>query len=67
LESDVAQKTGCKLDTERVWTSTSCSDGFLTRGGSSSANMAVECSSADQKFPVRCCATGSNVVKGARG
>lgn len=65
LESDAAKGSGCKLDDVRVWTSTQCAGGFITRSGSAGTADA-QCSDATSAFPVRCCAFSSIVAPGGR-
>jgi len=65
IEADVAQFSGCKLDTERVWTSSSCGTGMMTRaGGSTSAKIFLpQCATVNTMHYVRCCTTSSTTSK----
>lgn len=68
LELDEAAGSGCHLDYFRVWSSTPCpakeanasAGGVMTLGGglAEAARIRPQCSSAQDRFPARCCASG---------
>jgi hypothetical protein len=56
LQSDEARGTGCQFDSQFLWSSTPCVDGYSTAAGSSAFNKNVRCPSAGSKRNTRCCA-----------
>jgi len=65
LELDVATGTGCGYDLRRIWTSTPCELGYVTRMGSTrwedypdhapSPPIEPLCAQPHHEYPVRCC------------
>lgn len=57
LENDEARDTGCNLDKKWVWSSTTCSGGYMAAKGSSLSTSEARCVDGDdKKASTRCCA-----------
>jgi len=58
IKADVATGTGCKLDSERIWTSTKCEGGAHSLAGSSAGldKYPEKCTPLTETLRVRCCA-----------
>lgn len=64
LAFDEAKGSGCELDDNRIWTSSSCNFGAMTMLGSRGDDSEkATCDQLDEQFAVRCCADVKQAVK----